>query len=303
MLIVTVDIFSGRPNPTVVINDPDVVERVVGVAAENPAVLASPGRGTSGLGFREVVVTQLEDDPRGRRVPQTFALASTAAEDFKASAELARFLIEQLPRYTDLVRPEHELTPVTKELVDRILTEFDRHVAEVVKAFPFPRFRWNPRITTTRDPLTQCTYEISQFNPAFWNAPTVQPHNNCYNYGRNWRTDTFAQPGRAHGAMYTSLTSAAVLAAAHADGLVDRGHCLPDSEYPRRLVALVIAPGWDFHWYRHQRSGFWGHKPGSTAARNFDNSGVLITNPETADRGPYTEFAGYLYAGRSVVIS
>jgi hypothetical protein len=68
-------------------------------------------------------------------------------------------------------------------------------------------------------------------------------------------------------------------------------------------MALVIDPGWDYHWYRHQRGGFWGHKPGGTAARNLDNSNVLIVNPETCNRGGYTDFCGYFYAGLSVVIN
>lgn len=302
MLVVVVDVFSGRPNPTAVITDQDVVDRVLTTVAENPAMLAPPGQGFAGLGFREVVVQQLSDDG-GRGVPRTFALASTAAEDFEGSAELARELIEALPRFAEVRRPEHEITPLDEKLVTSVLEMLRLHVELRRPPFTFERIRTNPRITTARDPVTGCAYEVSQFNPAFWNAVAVRPHNNCYNYGRNWRTDTFAQPGRAHGAMYTDLTSAAVLAAAHADGLVDRRACLPDRELPRRLLALVIAPGWDFHWYRHQRGGFWGHKPGSTAARSTDDSGNVITDPETADRGPYTEFAGYLYAGRSVVIS
>ena len=40
-----------------------------------------------------------------------------------------------------------------------------------------------------------------------------------------------------------------------------------------------------------------------TAARDVDNGNVLIVNPETCNRGPYTEFCGYFYAGRSVVIN
>ena len=78
---------------------------------------------------------------------------------------------------------------------------------------------------------------------------------------------------------------------------------LPQSEFPRRLMALVIAPGYDYHWYRHQRGGFWGHKPGSTAARNVDSNGVLITDPQTCARGPYTNFCDFFYAGKSVVIN
>ena len=134
-------------------------------------------------------------------------------------------------------------------------------------------------------------------------CPSVQPRNNCYNYARNWRTDTFAQPGRAHGAQTSTMACGTVTTAAMADGLRYRGKCLPDSEYPRRLMALVIDPGFDYHWYRHQRGGFWGHKPGPTAARNVDNNNVVVANPETCARGGYTDFCDYFYAGRSVVIN
>jgi hypothetical protein len=104
------------------------------------------------------------------------------------------------------------------------------------------------------------------------------------------------------------MSCSAVRTAAMNDGLVERCDCLPKSEYPRRLMALVIAPGIDYHWYRKQTGGFWGHKPGGTAARNYDNSGVLVTDPQTCDRGAgtylnYTDFCGYFYAGKSVIIS
>ena len=39
------------------------------------------------------------------------------------------------------------------------------------------------------------------WEPSKWNDHgTVQYNNNCYNYASNLRTNTFAQPGRAHGA-------------------------------------------------------------------------------------------------------
>ena len=44
--------------------------------------------------------------------------------------------------------------------------------------------------------------------------------------------------------------------------------------------------------------------PEAPAARNVDNSNLLIfKNPETCDRGGYTDFCGYFYAGFSVVIN
>lgn len=82
-----------------------------------------------------------------------------------------------------------------------------------------------------------------------------------------------------------------VLNAAIADGLVvvecDKGCGCSDC---RHQVALVIWPGVDYHWYRLDKDGKWSHKPGRTPATNLDNSGNLINDPRTADRGNYTEF-------------
>ena len=66
-----------------------------------------------------------------------------------------------------------------------------------------------------------------------------------------------------------------------------------------RTPALVVWPGYDFHWYRLHTNGFWGHKPGHTAARNTDNQGRVIggaLNPQNCNRGPYTAFCGYRFS-------
>jgi hypothetical protein len=43
--------------------------------------------------------------------------------------------------------------------------------------------------------------------------------------------------------------------------------------------------------------GTWSHKPGNTEVRNYDASGMIIYNPETADRNypyaDYDEFVGF----------
>ncbi len=305
MLRIQVDMFSGRPNPEWIITDADASEELLRSVAATKGASARPGAGYLGLGFREVRVTHLGDDPvRRRGVPRDFALASVAAEDLQASGELALRVIETMPREANVQLVAHALTPLTSDLRELIFERLRRYLANPpgITVFKWPPY--NPLRTTIKDAACEnCEYEVSQFNPGFWNVPSVQPFNNCYNYARNWRTDTFAQPGRAHGAMTSTMACANVTTAAMADGLVKRCTCLPISEWPRRLMALVIDPGWDYHWYRHQRGGFWGHKPGGTAARNTDNSGVVIANPETCDRGGYTDFCGYFYAGRSVVIN
>ena len=132
------------------------------------------------------------------------------------------------------------------------------------------------------------------YEPDWWNVPAIQPHNNCYNYACDYRTDTFAQPGRAAGAMYTALSCASVRPAAIADDLINSSNA--NNRCPREghLVALVIAPGWDFHWFRKGRNGYWSHKPGGTAVTNVDNSGVTIPDPRTANRGPYTQFCTFM---------
>ena len=257
--------------------------------SDTKGTTAKLGAGFTGLGFREVQVNVVDDDePRRRGVPKQFALASTAVADLKASGTLARRLIETMPLRSEVQLVQHAITPLNAKLRDMILERLIRYLADPPRPRPPkpPQHQPNPLRTTVNDSKCEkCQYEVSQFNPAFWNAPAVQPHNNCYNYARNWRTDTFAQPGRAHGAQTSTMACAQVSTAAMADGLKKRCNCLPPSEYPRRLMALVIDPGWDYHWYRHQRGGFWGHKPGGTAARNVDNSNALIVNPETCIRG------------------
>jgi len=146
----------------------------------------------------------------------------------------------------------------------------------------------------------RCPFETLPYDPGPWNDPAFKPTNNCYAYASNKRAHypDKPQPGIASGAMFTSVTAADVSAATKRDGAHDAGDCFPDSEAPRLLVALVIWPGVDYHWYR-KHPDFWGHKPGSTDARNIDNSGNVITNPQTCDRGPYTEFYGYMLMPRS----
>jgi hypothetical protein len=64
----------------------------------------------------------------------------------------------------------------------------------------------------------------------------IQPYNNCYNYGCDYRTDTFAQPGRAAGAMYTAFSGASVRPAAVADALIASPNA--NNRCPARDISL-----------------------------------------------------------------
>src|SRR5258708_35824788 len=113
----------------------------------------------------------------------------------------------------------------------------------------------------------------------------------------NWRSDTFAQPGRISGHQYTAINCAAVGTAADWDG------CHSYCRGSNKNVALVIAPGpgfVDFHWYRRHREGFWGHKPGGPPARIVDHPGRRIIGtalaPANGARGPPQTFTGCHYS-------
>lgn len=136
---------------------------------------------------------------------------------------------------------------------------------------------------------------VPPYNPGKWNNDfIIRTRNNCYNYANDKITNTFAQPGRGSGAVYSALDCANVGAASQRDGQIPVG---PPAGTPAQghYIALVIWPGQDFHWYRLDSNAMWSHKPGQTPARNIDNSGQLISDPRSCNRGPYTAFCGFYH--------
>ena len=166
-----------------------------------------------------------------------------------------------------------------------LLVEIERF-RELLYRYPWKKWPW---------PLHKKCKCAPLWEPNWWNdSGQVQFNNNCYNYGTNYRSDTYAQPGLANGAMYSSIICSDVRDGALADALIAaprHGNRCPKEGH---LVALVVGPHWDFHWYRKGRNGYWTHKPGGTAATQLDNSGNLISDPRTADRGGYTDFCTFM---------
>lgn len=276
---ITIDIFSGRKNPVVELkgkNADRFYERVRPVRrlarGEQPA--APP----STLGYRGLVV-----DQRGARgLPKTFRLAAgnligTNLSHRASDEDVERFLASNESMLRRL--------RLGDRFADFLLAEIKRY-REYQERWKFRPPHWPHRERCRCAPL---------YEPNWWNDNgQKQWNNNCYNYSTNYRTDTFAQPGLAAGAEYTSLTCASVRPAAVADDLIDSPGANNKCAKEGHLVALVIAPGFDFHWYRKGRNGFWTHKPGGTPATNIDNSGNLVSDPRTADRGPYTDFCTFM---------
>lgn len=125
---------------------------------------------------------------------------------------------------------------------------------------------------------------LPTYEPGVWNDDyEIMDNNNCYNYGCDIQTNTYAQPGRAHGIFLNwpnDMNYQAVTAGAIANGLVpincDEGCGCKECW---RQVALVIAPNHDYHWYRKDRDGKWSYKMADEPATNLDNSDNIITDP------------------------
>ena len=284
--IVTLDVFSGRPNPTWLLPDDHhakLTERLN--AVQQPTAQKASGV-LGGLGYRGFTVRHTPDSP---------ALHS----DF----HVHEGIIDKGLKETNLISQDRELESwLLTTAGDAIPNEVRAHVeAEIKKPAA-------PAAELFRPPVpVKCPHcyavDAVPYNPGKWNIPSVQPHNNCYNYANDHITNTFAQPGRAHGKQYTALSCPGVDPAAVADGLVNTANfTTPLAAGHGWYVALVIWPNVDYHWYRQDNVGCWSHKPGSTAARNTDNSGKPITDPKTCNRGTYTVFCTYMITKRTVVI-
>lgn len=308
MLQVTLDIFSSRPNPSWIL-EPQEAQEILKEIARHRGVVTEVNAGYQGLGYRGLILEALSDDiPIRYGLPSTFEIANGASAYESKGLEVAERLISGMPNATLRAQGTDQAVDFDENLQEQLL----RHLGSFPSLEPLSELdsthigELSAMMATPRDADATCTVENAPYKPEFWNNPDYLKLNNCYNYAVNIRTDTFAQPGRATGRypylkLCDQLTDAVL-----SDGSRKRFDCLPDTEKPRYIMALVLCPLIDCHWYRKHREGFWGHKPGVKRVRNTDNSGQVILNPETCDRTsgwpPYTEFCGYFYRPKSVKV-
>ena len=284
-LTVTLNVFSGRPNPVWTVPEGGAAEFTDRVSSISTTSNLKPAGVMGTLGYRGFSVRRNEEAHAMYVHAGVVDPGFTSPTLLAGDREIEKWLLSTAGDYVSADVKAH---------VEESLAGAASH--ELLKAAVPALFC--PACAAADAPV---------YNPAMWNTPAVQPNNNCYNYANNRITNTFAQPGRATGNMYThyqTCTGAgAVEPAAVSDGLVA---C---AKFSGRLaarhgwyVALVLWPGNDYHWYRQDKFGCWSHKPGSTAARNVDDAGAAISDPRTANRGPYTVFCTFMVTKASVHI-
>lgn len=281
---ITFDVFSGRLNPSVVLNakESKALLAQIGTIAKPTAKAAQSAIESSALGYRGLVVEQTEVSLGN--LPQRFRISggvvSTPAVTLKT---LDSSIDESVLGNAALLGR----AGITAALANIIRSQS--------AALTQPTSKSKPTLATASPLTCRCA---PLYEPTWWNdgatGGTKQFNNNCYNYASDYRTDTFAQPGQASSAVWTALTCVNVGRAALVDGLQDVKVTTIACPGEGHLVALVMWQTFDYHWYRMGRDGFWTHKPGGMPVTNVDNSGKLITDPRTANRGPYTGFCGFM---------
>lgn len=278
---VTVDMYSGRPNPTWIVSR-DVVEQIR-LGLLNIHAQLTPRTGPVRLGYRSVVVATTAQERRLLGLtPETLLLGDMRGRITAQEAALVKQLL--LTAGTALSAAEFA------------------HVTEQLETAQAQRPRSSPQATDTAIeelPAAPEVVSILPYDPNYWNNNQQRKQcNNCYNYGCNYVSNTFAQPGYASGQPITSSSCNAVRTGSVYDGLLLN---VPQGTYYKvALVTMANNTGlWDFHWYRlvqlPNNTNCWGHKPGSTNVTNLDDNNTVIVNPQTCARAMYPVWCGYMY--------
>ncbi len=288
-------IYSGRRNPTWVLSESDLED----LRTELMEVIETynEASGHFRLGFQGITIeptSEQEDSEFGFQSRQ-LRLVDPRASIKNTEVKLAKKLLSTAG---------YKLSDYLKNRVARQMDELESGQRNGEDESCSERDDDNVG-KSSRTIQEECVVQALPYNPVFWNNnPTRLENNNCYNYATNCANDTFAQPGNHSGQPFSQFTCSNVSAAAERDGLEVRCN---ETVYK---VALVMTPtnipidDQDYHWYRLvENEDFWGHKPGATDVTNLDDSGQIIRDPRTADRGDYTIFCQEMYVPIGTTVS
>ncbi|MGB8452917.1 MAG: hypothetical protein WCD89_11390 [Anaerocolumna sp.] len=181
-------------------------------------------------------------------------------------------------------------------------------------------FMGNSLVSSAATSLLPVGGDEYDYEPEEWND-TATLRSNCYTYAVLKLCSTEEkfkiQPGWLAGEEFSTISETSIINAVKKDlkvgGIIEKDiyetnkNTVPPDGY--RKIALVIAPGVDYHWYEQNSDGYWSHKPGTSDVTDVDASGNYIVDPATCDRHyvyvyrnwtgtyktviDYTQFCGY----------
>lgn len=293
MLEVELDIFSGMPNPKWTLSETE--EKILLDMIISDPTQISPVHTQEeqfGLGYRGLIVREVKKNggiwdrtnrTLERQIPLEFRIGSKRAKN----ASAAEWLLQTSKDHVDSGVTD-ELYKVAAKGVTLIQSK--KKGGNVLEGAEenSQDIKW-----------TRCGSNYFINNMDEFNHRDHISLNNCYCFASNNMADIFATPGRYGGAGIVleqkDCICSKVINGLYADGWKDT------CEKFSLIIALVIWPGMDFHFYRLMTPGpadLWGHKPGKTKAICLDQAGNEIDfgrSPENIARGPYTDFCGYFY--------
>jgi hypothetical protein len=296
---ITFDMFSGRPNPVVEIAGREAEELLTRLSpgdSINPAENTTPH---PHLGYRGLIIQQVSEPVPF--LPAVFHLVAgrllaPGLRRWAADPEVENYICSEQGPAGQVLSTPAELHFLQDGLAAARTAQWWRPPPkgqEELAVAPCPSAP-APALGQWNDVKARQRECVQYANPFDW---CIECNNNCYNYGTNVRTDTVAQPGRASGRTFTPSAISGDLVSRYAfyDGLVyapaANNICPPEGA----LVALVIKPSVDYHWYRLNDDGYWAHKPGWKPATNLDDASQKITDPRSCSWGQYEQFCGFMY--------
>ena len=209
-LIVTLEVFSGVPDPqwTIQENHPNYTKIKNSL---NSATKYSPENAPSKLGYEGFLVQEVIN-------------GNNQSEVLIVGPETEQLQLDLLYSI-----PDDKISSFINSILEREIKSGN------VSA----------NVTNTDTSNTAKRYAPS-YRPSYWNGPAHVRLNNCYNYASAIRNDTFAQPGNGGGRpLPWVFTAADVRRSAEADGCIfkpARKHmCAPRGT--RHLAALFVYIG------------------------------------------------------------
>ena len=139
-----------------------------------------------------------------------------------------------------------------------------------------------------------------KYEPNRWNKnPKIKETHNCYSYALNAIVSSrINKPQPGYSAKYPHISNGNYTCDPFIKRLRKDIPSLYDSTFRGKckkgffkiyMAVTENSPDTDYHFYRHDKNGYWSHKPGRTDVTNVDASGKKIINPDKANRN-YTHY-------------
>lgn len=297
MLTVELDICSGMPNPMWTLSSDEERELLDRIMA-NPEQMKPISLGLSHLGYRGMIVSLVKEDDGAWTKMRNHTLVDSPnavlPTTFRVFGNLSGSVDNVEKWFVETSdKPESEVDDFMREFLAGGFTfpvgqELEGIMVGQIEA----AIEDDPSVAPEGAGISCASNYFTGTNFSFWNGSDYVRRNNCYNFAANYRSNTFAQPGRraniSNGlTSYGSINTNTFLKAVRADGWKDS--CDPSRNLSVVLVFMPYSNGTnpfnDYHWYRRVTSGgIWGHKPGQSSARSTDSSNRTITWPLSCDR-------------------